>query len=73
MTLFAMIEYSIDLMPHKFHILPTGEQIIECIFPTATKWKDLQHRINEVMFPLYFTKFASWFIPLILPLLLYFA
>jgi hypothetical protein len=48
-TLSAMIEYSTDLMPHKFRTLPTEERIVECVLPTATKWEDLQHRVNEVM------------------------
>jgi hypothetical protein len=44
-----MIECSADLMPHKFRILPTGERVVERVLPAETKWKDLQHRLNEVM------------------------
>ena len=48
-SLSAMIECSADLMPHKFRTLPTGERVVECVLPAGTKWKDLQHRVNEVM------------------------
>jgi hypothetical protein len=44
-----MIEYSVDLMPHKFRTLPTGERVVEHVLPAGTKWKDLQHRVNEIM------------------------
>jgi hypothetical protein len=52
-SLFAMIEVAADLMPHKFRTLPSGERVIECVLPSGTKWKDLQHHINEVLFPNY--------------------
>jgi hypothetical protein len=48
-SLFAMIECSVDLMPHNFRTLPTGERVIERVLPVGTKWKDLQHHVNEVM------------------------
>jgi hypothetical protein len=44
-----MIECSTDLMPHQFWTLPTRERVVERVLPAGTKWKDLQHRINEVM------------------------
>ena len=48
-SLFAMIECSADLMPHKFRTLPTGKRVVKRVLPTRIKWKDLQHRVNEVM------------------------
>jgi hypothetical protein len=48
-SLSAMIECLEDLMPHKFRTLPTGEWVVECVLPAGTKWKDLQHRVNDVM------------------------
>jgi ribosomal protein L34E len=49
-SLAAMIEGVANLMPHKFRTLPSGERVIERILPSGTKWKDLQHHINEVLF-----------------------
>jgi hypothetical protein len=49
-SLAAMIEGATDLMPHKFRMLPSGERVVEHVLPSGTKWKDLQHRINEVLF-----------------------
>jgi hypothetical protein len=52
-SLSAMIEGATDLMPHKFRTLPSGERVVERVLPSGTKWKDLLHRINEVLFPYY--------------------
>jgi hypothetical protein len=48
-SLSAMIECSADLMPYKFRTLPTGERVVERVLLARTKWKDLQHRVNEIM------------------------
>jgi hypothetical protein len=49
-SLAAMIEGATDLMPHRFRTLPSGERVVKCVLPSRTKWKDLQHCINEVFF-----------------------
>jgi hypothetical protein len=36
-------------MPYKFRTLPTGERVVERVLLARTKWKDLQHRVNEIM------------------------
>jgi hypothetical protein len=43
----------VDLMPYKFCTLPSRERVVERVLLSGTKWKDLQHRINEVLFSYY--------------------
>jgi hypothetical protein len=52
-----MIEEAADLMPRKFRTLPSRERVVERVLPSGTKWKDLQHHINEV-----FTLFMGYYI-----------
>jgi hypothetical protein len=56
-SLAAMIEEAADLMPRKFRTLPSRERVVERVLPSGTKWKDLQHHINEV-----FTLFMGYYI-----------
>jgi hypothetical protein len=52
-SLSTVIEGAANLMLHKFRTLPSRELVVERVLPSGTKWKDLLHRINEVLFPYY--------------------
>jgi hypothetical protein len=37
-----------DAMPHKTRTLPSGENVVQMVLPTGTKWKNILVNVDEV-------------------------